>query len=110
MKADRFDLTDRVAIVTGSGRGIGKGIAVGFAAMGSDVVVAERDAEPAETTAAEIRARRLSENRESTAKAVEAGQTLRNFSLNSQLFASNLRKFCLASPLSRNDPYSRTAS
>jgi NAD(P)-dependent dehydrogenase (short-subunit alcohol dehydrogenase family) len=57
MNADRFGLTGRVAIVTGSGRGIGKGIALGFAAMGSDLVVAERDAEPAETTAAEIRDR-----------------------------------------------------
>ncbi|MFC1895745.1 SDR family NAD(P)-dependent oxidoreductase, partial [Thermodesulfobacteriota bacterium] len=57
MEAERFYLTDRVAIVTGSGRGIGKGIALGFAAMGSDVVVAERDADPAEATAAEIRDR-----------------------------------------------------
>ncbi len=57
MEAGRFALSDKVAIVTGSGRGIGNGIALAFADMGADVVVAERDAEPAEATAAEIRDR-----------------------------------------------------
>ena len=57
MEARRFSLIDKVAIVTGSGMGIGEGIALGFADMGADVVVAERDAESAEATAAEIRSR-----------------------------------------------------
>jgi NAD(P)-dependent dehydrogenase (short-subunit alcohol dehydrogenase family) len=45
-------LTDQVAIVTGSGAGIGQGIAAGLAAFGADVVVAEIDPERAKVTAA----------------------------------------------------------
>jgi len=57
LEAGRFSLIDKVAIVTGSGMGIGRGIALGFADMGADIVIAERDAESAEATAAEIRSR-----------------------------------------------------
>jgi 7-alpha-hydroxysteroid dehydrogenase len=39
---DRFELAGRVAIVTGAGQGIGRGIAIGLAEAGSDVVVAAR--------------------------------------------------------------------
>lgn len=46
----------RVAVVTGSGRGIGKGIAVQLANDGYAVVIADFDLETAEATAAEIRA------------------------------------------------------
>jgi NAD(P)-dependent dehydrogenase (short-subunit alcohol dehydrogenase family) len=51
-----FDLTKRVAIVTGSGRGIGKAIALGLAQAGADVVVLARTAADIEKTASEIRA------------------------------------------------------
>ncbi len=50
-----FALTDKVAVVTGSGRGIGKGIALGFADVGADVVVSARSAAEIEAVAAEIR-------------------------------------------------------
>ena len=56
MLLERFALTDRVAIVTGAGRGIGKGIALGFADAGAHVAVAARTASEIEDTAAEIRA------------------------------------------------------
>ena len=53
---DAFDLRDRVAVVTGGSRGIGRAVAVGFAAMGAHVVVASRKAEACEETVNAIRA------------------------------------------------------
>jgi 3-oxoacyl-[acyl-carrier protein] reductase len=49
-------LDGKVAIVSGSGRGIGREIALKFAAEGARVVVNDLDAEPAEQTAADIEA------------------------------------------------------
>ena len=54
MILQKFSLAGRVAIVTGSGRGIGKGIALGFADAGADVAVLARTVPEIEETAAEI--------------------------------------------------------
>ncbi|PIQ46607.1 MAG: 3-oxoacyl-ACP reductase [Deltaproteobacteria bacterium CG12_big_fil_rev_8_21_14_0_65_43_10] len=48
-------LEGKVAIITGSGRGIGKAIATLFAKEGASVVINDLDPEPAEETAKEIR-------------------------------------------------------
>jgi 3-oxoacyl-[acyl-carrier protein] reductase len=53
---ERFDLTGRVVIVTGGGKGIGKVYAREFARAGARVVAADIDGEAAKTAAAEIAA------------------------------------------------------
>lgn len=53
--AQLFDLTGRVALVTGSSRGLGRQMALAFARAGADIVVSSRKAEACEEVAAEVR-------------------------------------------------------
>ena len=55
MPRNRFDLSGKVAIVTGGGRGIGKAIALGLAEHGAEVVLSSRTQTQIEQVAQEIR-------------------------------------------------------
>src|SRR5207249_6636589 len=52
---DLFDLTRRVALVTGGSRGLGREMALAFARFGADVMIASRKQDACDATADEIR-------------------------------------------------------
>lgn len=52
--SEMYDLTGKVALVTGAGNGIGRGCALVLAAAGAAVVVTDRSQEAADAVAAEI--------------------------------------------------------
>ncbi len=54
MILDKFKLNGKVAVVTGAGRGLGQGAALGFAEAGADVVVV--DIIPTDETAQKVKA------------------------------------------------------
>ncbi|MEO0492536.1 MAG: SDR family oxidoreductase [Actinomycetota bacterium] len=56
MVLDRFRLDDRVAVVTGAGRGIGAAVAAALAEAGADVVAGARSADQLAETAAAVAA------------------------------------------------------
>lgn len=54
MMTDLFDLTNKIALITGSSRGIGRAMAEGLALKGASVVISSRKQEACEATAREI--------------------------------------------------------
>lgn len=54
MILDRFRMDDRVAVVTGAGRGLGAAMAIGFAEAGADVVISSRTREQLDVVAGVI--------------------------------------------------------
>ncbi|MCI0702043.1 MAG: SDR family oxidoreductase [Planctomycetia bacterium] len=54
MPAKLFDLTGRVALVTGGNKGLGKAMARGFAEAGADVIIASRHGDELKSALAEI--------------------------------------------------------
>ncbi len=56
MNDERAALAGKVALITGSSRGIGRGIALELASAGCDVMLTGRDAKALESVAAEVRA------------------------------------------------------
>jgi NAD(P)-dependent dehydrogenase (short-subunit alcohol dehydrogenase family) len=54
--ADLFDLTGKVAVVTGGSRGLGRAMAMAFAEHGADVVIASRKLEVCEAAVSEVTA------------------------------------------------------
>jgi NAD(P)-dependent dehydrogenase (short-subunit alcohol dehydrogenase family) len=52
--ANRFDLSGKVALVTGGSRGLGREMVLAFAENGADVVIASRKLDSCEAVAAEV--------------------------------------------------------
>jgi len=55
MSHSLFDLTGRVALVSGTARGLGRAMALGFAEAGADLLLADINTQGNEATAAHIK-------------------------------------------------------
>ena len=71
-----FDLTGKVAIVTGSSRGIGRAIAEGLAAHGAKVVISSRNQDACDEVAAAINAEHGSGSAIAVAASISSKQAL----------------------------------
>jgi NAD(P)-dependent dehydrogenase (short-subunit alcohol dehydrogenase family) len=56
MSSNMFDLSGRVALVSGAGAGMGRAMALGFAEVGADLMLADINTEAVERTATQIEA------------------------------------------------------
>jgi NAD(P)-dependent dehydrogenase (short-subunit alcohol dehydrogenase family) len=56
MPAHVIDMTDKVVVITGGSRGLGRAMTLAFAEAGADVVIASRKLESCKDTAAEVEA------------------------------------------------------
>jgi 3-oxoacyl-[acyl-carrier protein] reductase len=79
------DLRDKVAIVTGSARGIGKAVALRYASLGARVVVNDRDGEEAERVVAGLR--------DSGAEAIAVKGDMSEVDEIERLFRASLNRF-----------------
>ena len=69
--SDLYDLTGKVAVVTGGSRGIGRAIVQGLAEAGADVVIASRKLDACQAVASEVEA---STGRKAVAVACHVGK------------------------------------
>ena len=54
---DRFDMTNKVVLITGGSHGLGRAMALGFAESGADVAITSRKLDSCKEAAAEVEAR-----------------------------------------------------
>jgi len=96
-----FDLSNRVAIVTGGNDGIGKGMALGMASAGADIVVAARNEEKTAQAVDELQAlgvracgvkMDVSQKEEVEAMVDEAGRTMGRVDILVNCAGVNIRK------------------
>ena len=103
------ELSGKVAVVTGGGSGIGRGMALAFADAGMQVVVSDIELPAAEKVAAEIRGRRQDGARGADRRRASASPSRRSRSAST---ASSARRTCsattLASPCSARSTSSAT--
>jgi len=90
-----FDLTGKVAIVTGSSRGIGRAIAVRMAEQGARVVIASRKQEACQAVVDEITSAHGDGRAIAVAASISSKEALRH--RNHRLISC--RRVCLTPPL-----------